>query len=80
MAPKPCKYPKLPKNPKFSALLASLHARLDTSPEAYNLKNFRFLKFSGIRMLLAPSASEFWEFLGIDQDLEVQASRNIVNT
>ena len=31
-------------------------------------------------MVLAPSASEFWEFLGIDQDLEVQASRNSVDT
>ena len=31
-------------------------------------------------MVFAPSASIFLEFLGVYQDLEVQASRNIVNT
>ena len=71
------KFQKFQSFPHYSP--ASTPGRIP-APEAYSLKNFRFLKFLGIRMLLAPSASEFWEFLGIDQDLEVQASRNIVNT
>ena len=41
-APKPCKYSKNLKILKFSALLGSLHARPDSIPEAYTLKNFVF--------------------------------------
>ena len=44
MAPKPCKYPKIP---KFSALLASLRARPDISPEACSLENFGIFEIFG---------------------------------
>ena len=64
MAPKTYKYRKILKNLKFSALLASLHARPDISPEAYSLKNFGFFVFFGICMVLAPSASDFFGVFG----------------
>ena len=81
MAPEPCKYLKIHKILEFSALLASLHARPDTSPEAYSLKNFGFFwNFWVFAWFWHPQLWIFLEFLGIYKDVEVQASRNIVNT
>ena len=63
MAPEPCKYLKIHKILEFSALLASLHARPDTSPEAYSLKTLDFFGIFGYSHGFGTlSFGFFWSF------------------
>ena len=56
MAPKPCKYTKIPKIQKFSALLPA--------PEAYSLKNFRIFGIFGYSHGFGTLSFGFFGFFG----------------